>query len=156
MIYYTDGSAHPNPGPGGYGIVGVENNKVKFAISRQFEGPITNNQMELKAILYVMLKELYKENNDWSQPPIVYSDSAYCVNALNLWIFNWAKAGWVKSDNKIPENIELFKAYYTLWEMGYRIDLRKIKGHDNHKYNEFADGLATGKIKAKDLLNQEN
>ena len=29
---------------------------------------------------------------------------------------------------------------------GYRIDLRKIKGHAGHQWNELADKLATGKI----------
>ena len=30
MIFYTDGSAHPNPGPGGYGVVGIEHDKVFY------------------------------------------------------------------------------------------------------------------------------
>jgi ribonuclease HI len=25
---YIDGSAHPNPGPGGYGVVAIENDKI--------------------------------------------------------------------------------------------------------------------------------
>ena len=43
MIFFTDGSAHPNPGPGGYGIVGVENDKIKFVRSRQYSNKVTNN-----------------------------------------------------------------------------------------------------------------
>ena len=27
MIIYTDGSAHPNPGPGGFGVVVLDNNE---------------------------------------------------------------------------------------------------------------------------------
>ena len=145
MIFYTDGSAHPNPGPGGYGIVGVENDVVSFVRSRQYKGPVTNNEMELKAILYIMLN--YGEKcDDWGQPPIVYSDSAYCVNTFNEWMFNWARKGWIKSDKQVPENLDLIQAYYDWYKEGYRIDLRKIKGHAGHEWNELADQLATGYI----------
>ena len=145
MIFYTDGSAHPNPGPGGYGIVGVENDVVSFVRSRQYKGPVTNNREELKAILYVMLNYGVK-CDDWGQPPIVYSDSAYCVNTFNEWMFNWARNGWVKSDKKVPENLDLIQAYYDWYKQGFRIDLRKIKGHAGHEWNELADQLATGYI----------
>lgn len=149
MIFYTDGSAHPNPGPGGYGIVGIENDVVSFVRSKQYKGPVTNNEMELKAILYVMLN--YGEKcDDWGQPPIVYSDSTYCVNTFNEWMFNWARNGWVKSNKKVPENLDLIQAYYDWYKEGYRIDLRKIKGHDGHEWNELADQLATGYISEKE------
>ncbi len=145
MTFYTDGSAHPNPGPGGYGVVGVEDEKVVFVRGQQYKGPVTNNEMELKAILYVMLN--YGEKcDDWGQPPIVYSDSAYCVNTLNEWMFGWARKGWIKSDKKVPENLDLIQAYYDWYKQGYRIDLRKVKGHAGNEWNELADQLATGYI----------
>lgn len=145
MIFYTDGSAHPNPGPGGYGVVGVERDKVVYTRSRQYDGKVTNNEMEIKAILWVMLE--FGRPSEWQQPPIVYSDSAYCVNTFNTWMFSWAKNNWIKSDKKTPENLELIQAYYDLYQKGYRIDLRKVKGHAGNKFNELADDLATGKIK---------
>lgn len=145
MTFYTDGSAHPNPGPGGYSIVGIEDEKVTFVRSQQYKGPVTNNEMELKAILYVMLNFGVK-CDDWGQPPIVYSDSAYCVNTFNEWMFNWARRGWIKSDKQKPENLDLIQAYYDWYKEGYRIDLRKIKGHNGHEWNELADQLATGYI----------
>ena len=145
MTFYTDGSAHPNPGPGGYGVVGVEDEKVVFVRGQQYKGPVTNNEMELKAILYVMLN--YGEKcDDWGQPPIVYSDSAYCVNTFNEWMFSWARKGWIKSDKKVPENLDLIQAYYDWYKQGYRIDLRKVKGHAGNEWNELADQLATGYI----------
>ena len=149
MIFYTDGSAHPNPGPGGYGIVGIENDKVVFIRSRQYDGKVTNNEMELKAILYVMLNFGVKCDG-WGQPPVVYSDSAYCVNTFNDWMFSWKKRGWLKSNNQVPENLDIIQAYYEWYEKGFRIDLRKIKGHAGHEWNELADKLATGKVKEED------
>ena len=148
MIIYTDGSAHPNPGPGGFGVVILDNDEnLLYTYSKQFEGKVTNNEMELKAILYAFLNHGVKLN-DWNMNvPIVYSDSNYCVQTFNEWMFNWARNGWIKSDKKVPENLDLIQAYYDWYQKGYRIDLRKIKGHAGHQWNEMADGLATGRIR---------
>lgn len=147
MIIYTDGSAHPNPGPGGFGVVVLDNNEnLWYTYSKQFAGKVTNNEMELKAILYAFLNHGVKLD-DWNiDVPIVYSDSNYCVQTFNDWMFNWARNGWIKSDKKTPENLDLIQAYYDWYQKGYRIDLRKVKGHAGHKWNEMADGLATGKV----------
>ena len=34
---------------------------------------------------------------------------------------------------------------------GYRIDLRKVKGHSNNQWNNLADELATGKITSQEV-----
>lgn len=152
MIIYTDGSAHPNPGPGGYGVVITTNDNQLIAVrSRQTDQETTNNREELKAILWAMIT--YGENR---QPPLVYSDSAYSVNTLNNWMFGWAKNGWIKaSDKKTPENLDLIKAYYDLYEKGFRINLQKIKGHAGHQWNELADQLATGTITEEEALKKK-
>jgi ribonuclease HI len=62
-------------------------------------------------------------------------------------MFNWANNNWIKSDKKKPENLELIQVYYELYQKGYRIDLKKVKGHCGTKWNELADKLATGKVK---------
>ena len=149
MIIYTDGSAHPNPGPGGFGVVVLDNNEnLQYTYSKQFAGKVTNNEMELKAILYAFLNHGVKEENDWNNNiPIVYSDSNYCVQTFNDWMFRWARNNWIKSDKKIPENLDLIQAYYEWYQKGYRIDLRKVKGHAGQSGNELADKLATGEIK---------
>jgi ribonuclease HI len=114
--------------------------------------------MELKAILYVMIKYGVNINNPLygltEKEPIVYSDSSYCVNIFNDWMFNWAKNGWIKSsDKKPPENLEIIKTYYDLYQQGFRIDLRKVKGYANNKYNNLADELATNKITEEEVFN---
>lgn len=55
MIIYTDGSAHPNPGPGGFGVVIYDNNNL-INCYQHFEENTTNNRQEIKAILYAFLK----------------------------------------------------------------------------------------------------
>ena len=161
MIIYTDGSAHPNPGPGGFGVIVLDKDKnfcdnnytLVEVYSKQFtDTNVTNNEMELKAILYVFLKYGVKVNsNEFTKIPVVYSDSAYAVNTFNDWMFRWEKAGWRNSSKKTPENLELVQAYYNWYQQGYRIDLRKVKGHADNYWNEMADKLATGKITPKEL-----
>lgn len=138
---YTDGSCKGNgkiSNVGGFGVVVTKDGEVVTTYSKRSENT-TNNREEIRAILYAML--LYGSKNN---PPIVYSDSAYCVNTFNDWMFRWAKNNWIKSDKKTPENLDLIKEYYNWYQKGYRIDLRKIKGHIGNKYNEMADKLATG------------
>ena len=55
MVYYTDGSAHPNPGPGGFGVVIVDETTDEiidtYAKSSQ---KTTNNAEEMKAIIFAV------------------------------------------------------------------------------------------------------
>ena len=159
MVIYTDGSCLANGkavNSGGFGVVVLDNDEnLVYTYSKRSENT-TNNREELKAILYSMLNHGVNNNKyEFSQiePPIVYSDSAYCVNTFNEWMFNWARNGWTKSDKKTPENLDLIQAYYDWYQKGYRIDLRKVKGHAGHKWNEMADGLATGVIKPTGRIN---
>ena len=108
MTFYTDGSCVGNgkkDAKGGYGIVGIDDDGLlSFVRAKRTDGT-TNNREELKAILYVMLNYGVK-CDEWGQPPIVYSDSAYCVNTFNEWMFSWARKGWIKSDKQVPENLD--------------------------------------------------
>lgn len=143
-IYYTDGSCKPsNPGPGGFGVIGIGNNDIFYTYYKHFEHT-TNNRMELEAILHVMKHFSTNPYSGWnSTPPIVYSDSAYAVNAFNDWMFSWSENDWCKSNNQPIENYDLIIQYWNMYKQGYRIDLRKIKGHAGHKWNELVDQLAS-------------
>ena len=154
MIIYTDGACSPNPGKGGYGVIIYDDNNNLIDCYSHYENETTNNIQEMKAILYSFLKFGIKpsENDFYTKLPIVYSDSSYCVNTFNNWIFNWSKNNWLKSDKKPPENLELIKAYYDHYQKGYRIDLRKVKGHNNIEGNELADKLATGSTTREEIL----
>ena len=150
MKIYTDGSAHPtNPGPGGLGIVVCDDNdKILYTISKHFDYPITNNQMELLALL--MTLKLYGNATSiaYPEPPTVYTDSSYALNTYTNWMFGWERKGWIKSDNKTPENLNIIKEYYNLVQQGYKINLQKVKAHAGHIPNEIADKLAKGEIKS--------
>ena len=159
MTIYTDGSAAPNPGQGGYGVVLLDDNDNIIECYQHREEYTTNNIQELKSILYALIKYGVNINNPllgFVQPPIVYSDSAYAVNTFNSWMFSWERNGWLKSDHKVPENLELIQAYFDLYQKGWRIDLKKVKGHNNIKGNELADKLATNKLTVEQIYKMEN
>ena len=139
IIIYTDGSAHPNPGPGGYGVIITENDKIIDVFGKQNNEITSNNREEMKAIIWAL-------ENYGKYSPIVYSDSSYAVNTYKKWMFDWERRGWKKSDKKTPENLAIIQNYYKLYMDGWRIDLRKCDGHSGIEGNEMADDLATGKI----------
>lgn len=140
MRIYTDGSTHPtNPGPGGFAVVIVDDDDNLITTHSEQCDNTTNNREEIKAILWAFLKYGSRDHEI-----TVYSDSAYCVSTFNIWMFKWALNGWIKSDKKTPENLDLIQTYFRYWQRGYKIDLQKIKGHAGHKWNELADKLARG------------
>ena len=67
-------------------------------------------------------------------------------------MFRWAANNWIKSDGRTPENLDLIQAYFDHYMNGYRIDLRKVKGHAGEEWNELADMLATGKISPMEAM----
>ena len=151
MIIYTDGACSGNgtdKSKGGYAVVICNDYGQILHTYRHFEEYTTNNRQELKAILFSLIYYGKKEYNC----PIVYSDSAYCVNTLNEWMWGWQKKGWLKSNNRPPENLDLIQTYYDLCQAGFKIDLRKISGHSGNLYNELADALATGNKKKEDEM----
>ena len=144
MTFYTDGSCIGNGkanATGGYGVVGVDETTDKVAFVRaKRSNDTTNNREELKAILYVMLN--YGEKcDDWGQPPIVYSDSAYCVNTFNEWMFSWARKGWIKSDKKPALNPDLWEILLDL-TMKHTLHYHWVKGHAENPYNNRCDEMA--------------
>lgn len=143
MVIYTDGSCSSNGGPnsrGGFGVVVVGNDEQIIKVYQKQCENTTNNREELKAILWAMWNYGNKTN-----PPTVYSDSAYCVNSLTNWVWSWLKNDWTKSDGGPVQNADIMSAFVELWRAGYQINLVKVKGHAGNVYNEMADKLATGK-----------
>lgn len=153
MIIYTDGSCNGNPGPGGYAVILLDDNENFIDCYSHRESYTTNNRQELKAILYAFLHFGIDAKKISAGVPIVkvYSDSAYAVNCFSDWMFKWEKYNWIKTDRKEPENLDLIQAYFNWWKQGHRIELNKVKGHSNNKWNNLADDLATNRIKVEEV-----
>ena len=158
MILYVDGSCLGNGkvvNSGGFGVIVLDNDEKLIYNYYKSSENTTNNREELKAILYSFLNYGVNINNPLYgfDIPIVYSDSNYCVQTFNDWMFRWANNNWIKSDKQKPENLDLIQAYFEHYQKGYRIDLRKVKGHADNKWNNLVDKLATGKITTEEVYN---
>ncbi|MCG8589039.1 MAG: ribonuclease HI [Proteobacteria bacterium] len=131
---FTDGSCQGNPGPGGWGFVWVENNRVR-AEKHGAEAQTTNNRMELTALIeaYAALPE--------DAEVTVYSDSKLCVDTINEWAAGWERRGWKRKTGPI-KNLELVQRLYHLAGTHPRVELRWIKAHDGSRWNEYADALS--------------
>ena len=132
---FTDGSCDPNPGPGGWGYVWVENDEI-VREQRGANRDTTNNRMELTALI-----EAYKV-----LPPdaaiSVYSDSQLCVKTINEWAAGWEKRGWKRKTGPI-KNLELVQELYALAKSHPRTKLQWIRSHDGSRWNEYVDALAS-------------
>ena len=129
---FTDGSASPNPGPGGWGAVYVVDDVVVDEAHGHAEHT-TNNRMELTALLAAL--DLVPEG----MPAVVYSDSNLAVRTINEWAAGWERRGWKRKTGPV-ENVDLVRAVYEKWRP--ELTLTWIKGHAGHRWNEYADELA--------------
>lgn len=158
-IFWTDGSCSGNPGPGGFGVVCLEtdettgNDYVDYIYDEHCQST-TNNREELKAILHVL--KIAVENPDVHIT--IYSDSAYAVNAINTWMHNWARNGWINSKKLPVENKDLITEIYKYYTTKFhRCQVLKCHGHNGTVGNELADALATGnKTKYLTILKKNN
>ena len=154
MIYiYTDGSSKGNPGPGGFGVVVLENDTIKYSYREQDENT-TNNREELKAILHAfnLAQTVFKEEDC-----IICTDSSYCCNICNNWIFSWAKNNWKNSKKKTVENLDLVQQLYNYLTIDFfNCQVIKVGGHQGDIGNELADALATLNNKKYEKIIREN
>ena len=136
---FTDGSCEGNPGPGGWGLVWVEDDAI---VEEKFgEDPsTTNNRMELLALIhaYRMLSP--------DRAVTLYSDSQLCVKTVNEWAAGWEKRGWRRKRGPIA-NLELVKELYALANAHPHATLEWIRAHDGSRWNEYADALATSYLR---------
>jgi ribonuclease HI len=132
---FTDGSASPNPGPGGWGVVYVVDDEIIDQLHGH-EPHTTNNRMELVALI-----EAYKISPTTAALD-VWTDSELCVKTINEWAPAWESRGWRRKGGPI-KNLELVQELYLLAQARPTITLRWIKAHDGSRWNEYADSLAT-------------
>ena len=127
-ILYTDGSASPNPGPGGFAV--IENGQP---IALGAENPSTNIRMEglaLKKALEILGEE----------PAEIWSDSEFWINVLTKWAPAWQNSGWKKKTGEI-KNLDIVKPLFELYQKS-NAELKWLKGHAGHDFNELADEWA--------------
>ncbi len=131
---FTDGSAQPNPGPGGWGVVYVNEGKVLSQLFGE-EEYTTNNRMELTALVNAF------KVAPGNEAITIFSDSELCVKTINEWAPKWEKNGWKKKTGPI-KNLELVQELLNLRRSRPKAKLEWIKGHGGWRWNEYAHTLS--------------
>ena len=129
---WTDGSASPNPGPGGFAVIEV-NGGVGQPVVLGREKDTTNIRMEGSAMI-AAIKYADAEGCE------IHSDSEFWINVLTKWAPGWQANGWKKSKGEI-KNLDLVQELYELY-CKYPVKLVWEKGHDGIEFNEMADEWA--------------
>ena len=132
---FTDGGSHPNPGPGGWGMVWVVNGEI-HAQEHGHDPQTTNNRMELTALI-AAFRALPEDAE-----AVVYSDSRLCVDTITKWAPGWERKGWKRKGEPL-KNLDLVKELLALFRKHPDCELEWIAAHAGHRWNEYADSLAS-------------
>ncbi len=137
-VFFTDGSASPNPGPGGFAV--IEGNGP-VALGSE-EGDTTNIRMEGRAIVAAL--ELAA-----GRPCEIHTDSEFWINVLTKWAPGWEAKGWKKGSGPI-KNLELVQEAYALYVKS-QVTFVWVRGHNGDEGNELADEWANKAREGKRL-----
>jgi len=132
---FTDGGSHPNPGPGGWGMVWVEDGEIREQ-AYAHDPQTTNNRMELTALI-AAFKSLPEDAE-----VVVYTDSRLCVDTITQWAPGWERKGWKRKGDPL-KNLDLVKELLALYRTHPGCKLEWIAAHSGHRWNEYADSLAS-------------
>lgn len=128
ITLYCDGSSLGNPGAGGW--CGILCYKDKEKVISGGESNVTNNQMELRAVI-----ESLKALKEPCEVELV-SDSKYVCEAINSWLKNW-----IAQNFKDVKNPLLWQEYLQV-SAPHKVKATWVRGHSGHIYNERCDTIA--------------
>lgn len=134
LVIYTDGACSPNPGPGGWGAVILQDGSVLYELSGHNEDS-TNNRMELTAAV--------KALQSVERPSTIhlYTDSIYVKNGITDWINTWRNNDWRTASKTEVKNSDLWKDLLIQIER-QSVTWHWVKGHGTDHWNNRADELA--------------
>ena len=145
---WTDGSAFPNPGPGGFAVILEQEDGLGKPVILGREARSTNIRMEGMAIAAAI-------RGAKGRPCEIHTDSGFWIDVLTKWAPGWKKREWHKEqDKKVDKegkfvgwkassikNLEIVRELYDL----YRDNPVKLvweRSHIGTEYNELADEWA--------------
>ncbi len=125
IIYYTDGSCMPNPGPGGFAVIRDMKPHVLGG-----EADSTNIRMEGRALIAALTDAA-------EEPCEIFTDSEFWINVITKWSLGWERNGWKKKGGEI-KNLDIVKEVVMLYR-GSRAKLTWVRGHNDDPGNELAE-----------------
>ena len=131
MVYYTDGSASPNPGPGGFAV--VCDGKPVVLGGEPSGTETTNIRMEGYAIMAAL-------KHAEGRPCQIHTDSEFWINVITKWSLGWEANGWKKKGGEI-KNLDIVQEVCPLYRAS-KAELIWVRGHNNDEGNELADEWA--------------
>ena len=137
IIYYTDGSCSPNPGPGGFAVI---KDMKPARVGHDKES--TNIRMEGRALIEALKDATGNEC-------LIHTDSEFWINVITKSSPAWEKNGWKKKGGEI-KNLDLVKEVCALYRPS-RATLVWVRGHNNNEGNELADVWAN-KARSEKLI----
>lgn len=141
-VLWTDGSADPNPGPGGFAV--IENGEpIRLGHAKT----TTNIQMEGAALISAIA---YAGEEGCE----IYTDSQFWVNVLTKWAVGWEARNWTKKSGPI-KNLEMVKKLWWLYN-NYPVMLNFTYGHVGTEMNEVADEWAKNARQGKTVEGVKN
>jgi ribonuclease HI len=129
-IYHTDGSASPNPGPGGFAVI-LDGAPVVLG-SEPSGAETTNIRMEGFAIMAAL------KHADGAICEI-YSDSEFWIKVITEWSLTWEANGWQKKGG--IKNLDIVQEVCALYKQS-QARLVWVRGHVGDPGNELADHWA--------------
>lgn len=136
-ILWTDGSASPNPGPGGFAVM-EDGKPVRLGAEKES----SNIRMEGLAMI-AAIEYAGEEGCE------IHSDSEFWINVLTKWAPGWEAKGWKKANGPI-KNLEIVQKLYELYKK-YPVKLVWVRGHVGTEMNELADEWANKARKGETL-----
>ena len=148
IILWTDGSAMPNPGPGGFAVIREYAGERPKVVVMGHESKSSNIRME-GAALIAAIKYAGKTKCE------IHTDSQFWINVLTKWAPGWAANDWHKNDEAVRDkdgkivdwketkikNLDIVKKLYEIYREA-NVKLVWEKGHAGTELNEMADEWA--------------
>jgi ribonuclease HI len=139
---YTDGAASKNGTADciagwAFVLLGDDESLIAEDSGRVENG--TNNIGELQAIINA-IKVAAKFNYDRL---VIYSDSAYCINGITNWRYNWKRNNWWRdrAQTQVLKNKDMWIELDHLIDSS-KMEFVKCSGHSGVKWNEYVDKAA--------------
>jgi len=133
LIIYTDGGCDPNPGPGGWAALIIEDGKRREIYGA--EPHSTNNRMELTAAIEAL------KSIETPARVTIFTDSQYLQKGISEWMPKWLAKNWRGSNGPVA-NQDLWKELLAVSSQ-HHVEWHWLRGHAGSAENERVDYLCS-------------